>query len=56
MSNVVNSDNLKVFIKYLLIGISIILGLYLSTILINCIFNLGVYTGTFIRNLYGLLC
>lgn len=56
MSNVISSEYLKTFIKYFMIGFSIIIGLYISYYLVNCIFNLGVYTGTFIRNLYGLVC
>lgn len=56
MSNVINSENFKTFTKYFIIGFGIFIGLYVSYYLINCIFNLGVYAGTFIRNLYGLLC
>ena len=56
MSNVINNDNFKKFIRYFIIGFGIIIGIYVSTYLISCIFNLGVYAGTFIRNIYGLVC
>ncbi len=56
MSTIINKDNAIKIFKYVLLGIAFILGFYLSIYLVEMFFNIGVYMGTFIRNLYSIVC
>ena len=53
---IVSKDNLLLLGKRILIIFSVLIGLFLAIILIQAIFNLGVYTGTLIRCLYHSFC
>ena len=46
----------KKLIKYLGYFLLIIIGLYLMTIVLHFIFNLGAYLGTFMRLIYHFAC
>lgn len=52
MSTLVINNTKKVF-KYIGYFVLIIIGLYVATILLQCIFNLGAYLGTFMRCIYA---
>ena len=56
MSNIITKENAILFLKYFAIGVCFVLGLFLSAYLIKMMFNLGVYFGTFLRNLYNYIC
>ena len=47
---------IKNYKKELLIGIIILLSIPIIPIILNFIYNLGVYFGIFIRNLYQIVC
>ena len=55
MSTVVIT-NIKKISKYIALFILAIIGLYVITITLQFIFNLGTYLGTFMRSLYAFLC
>ncbi len=46
-------NNVKKTIKYIGLFFIIIIGLYLVTVLLQFVFNLGGYFGTFMRCLYA---
>ena len=56
MSNLVTKENLKYILKYIGYGILFTLGIIIATYFIKVIFNLGIYFGTFLRNIYNLVC
>ena len=49
-------DYSKKIIKYLGYFLLALVGLYIITIVLRCIFNLGAYLGTFMRHIYSLAC
>ena len=56
MSTLITKDNLKVVLKYFMLGIMLVIGMIMTVFLVEAIFNLGVYFGTFLRNVYNLVC
>ena len=56
MSALITKENIKIISKYLLLGIIFVLGIIIGLYLVETVFNLGIYFGTFIRNLYNLVC
>ena len=55
MSALVNENTRKI-VQYIAYFFLTLIGLYLLTIILKFIFNLGTYFGTFIRCLYALVC
>ena len=55
MSTLITKDNIKFISKYLILGIMFILGMFIAVNLVEMVFNLGIYFGTFIRNIYNLV-
>ncbi len=56
MSNVINKENVLVLLKYIGYALLIILGFLVTMFLVQTVFNLGTYVGTFLRGLYNLVC
>lgn len=56
MSTLITKNNIKLISKYLVLGIMIILGMFIAAYILEMVFNLGIYFGTFIRNIYNLVC
>ena len=56
MSTLITKNNIKLISKYLVLGIMIILGMFIAVYILEMVFNLGIYFGTFIRNIYNLVC
>ena len=56
MPTLISKESLLLALKYIGIGFLLIIGVILSIYLIEMFFNLGVYFGTFIRNVYNLVC
>ena len=56
MSTLITKDNIKLIFKYFALGIMFALGLTLALFLIETVFNIGIYLGTFMRNIYNLIC
>ena len=56
LSKYITNDKLIKILKNVLIIIIVFVGIFIGTYLLLAIFNLGVYLGTFLRNLYGLVC
>ena len=55
MSIIIKNELIRKIIKYFVLFVAIILGLYIFTIIIQAVFNLGKYIGTFLRCLYALI-
>ena len=53
---ILSKNNLLLLEKRILVILGLFIGLFFSIILLKAIFNLGVYTGTFIRCLYNIVC
>ena len=51
-----SKDNLVLALKYIGFGFLFIIGIIIGIYLIKTIFNLGLYFGTFVRNVYNLVC
>ena len=49
-------NNAKKLVKYIGIFLGSTIGLYVMTILLQCIFNIGTYFGTYLRCLYYFVC
>ncbi len=49
-------ENYKTIAKYIAYFFLIVIGLYIFTIVLQFIFNLGTYLGTFMRCLYTFVC
>ncbi len=56
MSALISKDNLMLVLKYIGIGFLFIVGTIVAINIIEMVFNLGVYFGTFVRNIYNLVC
>ena len=56
MSNLITKENVKYVFKYIAIGILVVLGMVIATYFVKTVFNLGIYFGTFLRNIYNLVC
>ena len=56
MPTIIKNPVVNKIIKYFVLLIVSTIGLYVGTILIQAIFNLGVSFGTFIRCLYHVIC
>lgn len=49
-------ENTKKIAKYVSYFFLVLIGLYLGTIIIQMVFNLGTYLGTFMRCVYAFTC
>jgi len=49
-------ESAKKIIKYVIYFFIALIGLYIGTLVIQCVFNLGTYLGSYIRCLYSALC
>lgn len=49
-------NNAKKLVKYIGIFLGSIIGLYVITLLLQCIFIIGTYFGTYLRCLYYFVC
>ena len=49
-------DNAKRITKYIGLFLLSLIGLYVGTIIVQFIYNLGIYLGTFIRCIYAFAC
>ncbi len=56
MSNLIKNENILLILKHVSYILLIIIGFFITTMLIKTSFNLGSYLGTFIRGIYNLVC
>ena len=48
--------NTKKILRYIALFFLVLIGLYIGTILLQAVFNLGTYLGTFMRFVYAFAC
>jgi hypothetical protein len=48
--------NTKKVLKYIGLFFLVLIGLYIATIMVQVVFNLGTYLGTFMHFVYAFIC